>query len=195
MIVETTSGCVWMNCVSFMYAPKKSSLRRWKRSTSNASRPKDFTTRWPWSTSAEICGEIGDALLREVRARRDQPLKVRDGKGDDRRDQDERERQQPVEVDHRRKRRDEGRERHDELRNRDAHRVDHHLQIGRKARDQLARAPLVELPEAAGSAAARKDARAAARPDAARSRRSGTSARRSPRSRATSATEVMPKER
>ncbi len=32
MIVEITSGCVWMNCVSFMYAPKKSSLRRRNRS-------------------------------------------------------------------------------------------------------------------------------------------------------------------
>ena len=59
----------------------------------------------------------------------------------------ERERQQPIEIDHRRKRRDEGCQSDDELRDRYAHRIDHDLQVGRKSRDQLAGTPFVELAE------------------------------------------------
>ncbi len=128
-----------------MYAPKKSSLRSRKRATSNSSRPKDLTTRCPPSISDKVGSKIGNALLRAVRACRNQPLEVRNGVRDDRRDQHQRERQQPIEIDHRRKRRDERRQRDDELRYRDADRVDHDLKVGRKARDELARTPFVEL--------------------------------------------------
>ena len=117
----------------------------------------------------QVCGEIGYALLRAMRARRNQALEVRDGKRNDRRDQHERERQEPVEIDHRRERRNEGGERDDELRHRDAHRIDHHLQVGRKARDELAGTPLVELAKRQVQQAGRRAARADARPDAGRS--------------------------
>ena len=92
----------------------------------------------------EIGRKIGDAFLRAVRARRDEPLETRDGKSHNRRDDDQGEREQPIEVNHRRKRRDEGHQRDDQLRQRHADRVGHELEIGAEAGEQFARPPAIE---------------------------------------------------
>jgi hypothetical protein len=93
----------------------------------------------------EIRREVGDPLLRTLRTRRNQTCEKCDHEIDDGGEDEEKEREQPVDVEHCGDRADECHERNEELRKRDAKRVRHQTEIVREACDEFARPPFVEL--------------------------------------------------
>ena len=116
MIIATTGVCVCPSCNDFHERREVIVVAPREALDFVLLAPERFDDALALQHLGQVARKIRDAFLRAFRARGDQSREERDDEIDDRREHEEKEREQPVDVEHVRDRSDERHERDEELR-------------------------------------------------------------------------------